>query len=155
MSTSVLDRFGPLDWQQLTIEPAGSEDGACDCCGTTTRRAWGFVACDDQGLAGYVVGWTLGKPDHGAVFDLILGRWGDDTGAADRCTVSLDYRVVDGAAAFMVVTRPESAAAQSALVETALAREQVIGTPLAQAVFAVADAVLMKDARVGELRIWT
>ena len=155
MSPSILDHLGPLDWQQLTVEPANGEDGVCDCCGTTTRRVGGFVSCRGKAVAAYFVGWTLDKPDHGAAFDLIVGAWGETTGPSDRSAVFLGYRVVDGSGAFMVVARPGSPVAMSELSGSVLGREQVIGTPLAHQVFAVADAVFMKDPRVAPLREWS
>ena len=93
----------PLDWQALDVETSGASEGHCDCCGTATRRVWGFVSNAGQALAAYFVGWTLGRPDHGAHFELILGRWGEAAGADQRAWVVLDHRVVEGEGAFRVV----------------------------------------------------
>lgn len=62
--------------EALRVEPAGVNDyGPCECCGNNSHCVWGFIH-DSQGpLASYFVRWTLGRTlDHGANFDLILGK---------------------------------------------------------------------------------
>jgi hypothetical protein len=100
------------------------------------------------------VGWTEGKPDHGAMFDLILGKWGDSAANDDRYSVALDFRLIDGAPQFMVVDAVNRVTSESALVGTALKRADVIGTPLAPQVFAIVDAVFMSDS-AREVRHWS
>lgn len=128
------------DWRNFEIEESGAAGGHCECCGTTTKRVWGFVTRNGEPAAAYFVAWTQGKPDHGAKFDLILGKWGQSATKGDRCSVALDYRLVDGAPQFMVVDALNRATSGSALVGTALKRSDVIGTPLAVQVFAIVDA---------------
>lgn len=142
----------PLDWQALDVETSGTSGGHCDCCGTETRRVWGFVSDAGEVLAAYYVGWTLDRPDHSARFELILGRWGDEAGAGDRAWVVLEHRVVEGEGAFRVVDAPLPDDGKAELAAAALKRDEVIGTPLAAQVFAIADAIFMKDARLEEVR---
>ena len=85
---------------------------------------------------------------------MILGRWGEEAGADQRAWVVLDHRVVEGEGAFRVVDAPRPDDGKSELAAAALRRDEVIGTPLAAQVFAIADAVFMKDARLEELRGW-
>lgn len=54
----------------------------------------------------------------------------------------------------MVVDRADGATGFAELAEHALKRDEVIGTPLAQQVFSIVDAVFMKDPRVAELQEW-
>lgn len=143
-----------MDWNDLVIEQARSDEGVCDCCGTTTRRVRGLVSSAEGTVAAYLVAWTLGRPEHGAFFDLIIGKWESETTAGDRAVVSLEYRVAEEGAAFMVVDRADGAAGFAELAEHALKRDEVIGTPLAQQVFALVDAIYMKDPRVAELQDW-
>lgn len=128
-----------LDRKSLAVEPVGESQGQCDCCGTTTKRVWGWVHHDDTTLAAYFVGWTEGMPDHGVTFDLALGRWGEGSGPNDRQSVALDYR--HDANAFMVVDASGRTADRPEIASIPLSRADVIGTPLAQQVFAISDAV--------------
>jgi hypothetical protein len=139
-------------FDQLTVFPKGAHDfGPCDCCGDYSRSVNGFVNQGDKTIAAYVVHWTLSHLEHGAHFDLILGKWGEKTETADRCAVSLEYRALETGPAFMVIDATERPVADHELVSRALKRNDVIGHSIAEKVFAVADAVLFKDERLKEL----
>jgi hypothetical protein len=139
--------------EQLSVEPDGGNDtGLCGCCGNRSRCVWGFVRSPAGPVAAYFVNWTLGRvPDHGASFDLILGRWGEGTSAEDRVAVALAYRLLEGGPAFMVIDAGGRPAAGGGLAGRALFRDEVVGLPVAGEAFAVVDAVLVQDARVAEL----
>jgi hypothetical protein len=139
----------------LYVMQTGQNTGHCDCCGTATRRVWGFVSCEGVTVAAYFVGWTIGRPDHGAAFDLIFGAWGDGAKPETRAAIALDFRVVDGTPQYMVVDAEGRPPASSDLVANALARVDVIGSPLAAQVFEIVDAVYLGDATLDELRRWT
>src|SRR5262245_45445756 len=98
-----MQRHGALNWKDLRLQTLKSQDGACDCCGTTTRRVWGFVGYEHGTVAAYFVGWTLGKRDHGAAFDLIVGAWGPNATSEQRGAVALEYRVGDHGPGFAIV----------------------------------------------------
>lgn len=138
---------------ELQVEPTGSADfGPCECCGNNSRRVWGRVRTPTAALAAYFVHWTLTRVrDHGANFDLIIGRWGEGASARDRLLVALDYRLLESGPGFMVIDAAGRPAASSELVGRALSRAEVIGRPIAQQAFAIVDAVLAQDARVAEL----
>jgi len=139
----------------LAIEAAGAVDlGPCPDCGTDTRRVWGHVRRGGDPFAAYFVEWTIGRPDHGAFFDLIVGDWGEGTSSADRWGCSLDYRIIEGKGAFMVIDSSQRPLASSNLVGNLLARRHIIGTERAGAVFALVDAVLLQEPRIGEIRSW-
>jgi hypothetical protein len=135
------------------LEHFGESDGRCDCCGTRTKRVWGFVRRIGEPIGAYFVSWTEGKPDHGAAFDLILGKWGDDATRNDRFSVALDYRLVDNIPTWMVVDAVNRVTSKSTLVGAAFKRTDVIGTPLAPQVFAIVDAVYVSTG-IEELRTW-
>jgi hypothetical protein len=143
-----------LDRRSLEIEPSGAKSGHCDCCASATNRVWGFINRREQTIAAYFVGWTAQQPDHGASFDLILGRWGGSAASQDRYVVALDYRIVDASGQFMVVDAEGRLPSGSDLAGSALKRSEVIGTPLAPQVFALVDAIVLGDQRLGELREW-
>lgn len=139
---------------QVRVETTGATDiGPCECCGDTTHRVWGLVYRDDNAEASYFVEWTRGQVStHGAHFDLILGLWGDGTTSRDRFAVSVAFRRGPRGPEFMVVDAAERAIASSPLVGTAMARAQVIGTPIAARVFEVLDQIWLQDRRIAELQ---
>lgn len=149
-----MQHFGVLKWEDLSLETSGSQDGNCDCCGTSTRRVWGFVRHPRGLLAAYFVGWTLGKRDHGASFDLIVGPWGEGALPERRGAISLKYGATDEGSGFAVIDAASRPTASNKLVGCALARSEVIDTPLAKRCFAIADAVLIKGPRIAEIRVW-
>ncbi len=138
---------------ELSIEPSGSFDcGPCECCGGNSRRVWGYAHRADHTEAAYFVQWTLGHVDeHGAHFDLILGRWGEGADPRDRSAVSLEFRRTDHGPAFMVIDAASRDFASKELVGRALARSEVLGTPLATRAFAIVDAIWLQDARIEEI----
>src|SRR5262245_46215205 len=134
-----------LDWHALTVEPDGITDfGPCPDCGNMSRTVWGYVRMGDETLAAYYVTWTQNMPRHSAHFELIIGKWTEDSTAQDRQVAALAYRIVDGQGSFMVIDpsqRPEDAN----LASSHLRRDQVVGKPIADIIFAIVDAVYMKD----------
>jgi hypothetical protein len=135
------------------LEVAGQQDvGLCDCCNAMSRSVWGYVHQGAATEAAYLVHWTLGHvAEHGAHFDLILGRWGDDATAADRFAVSLEFRPTERGPAFMVIDAKGRPVSESELVGRALSRDEVIGTPLAKRAFDVIDFIWLQDHRIQEV----
>ncbi|WP_027584568.1 hypothetical protein [Bradyrhizobium sp. Ai1a-2] len=138
---------------KIEIDPTGSNDtGVCDCCGHSSRCVWGEAYADGRCVAVYFVHWTLEHvPDHGASIELIIGQWGEGTSAQHRIAIALAYRLMEGIPSMMVINASAMPVARSPLVGRALCRDDVIGTPLAQNAFSIADAVLAQDHRVAEL----
>lgn len=134
---------------RLTIETMGESGGHCECCGNESRSVWGMVYDGEAAVAAYWMHWTVGHlSEPGANLDLIIGRWGDETSADDRVTVSLLHRQQpDGTPAVMVIDAADRPVANGDLARTSLARADVIGTPLAAKVFSLVDAVYEQDSR--------
>lgn len=136
---------------KYTVEHAGETCFPCECCGGTTRRVWGWLHPDAGDSSAYFVQWAEGQVDsHGAFFDFVIGRWGEGTTAADRSFAALEFRRLDTGPGFMVI----DAAARgdhTSIAASALARAQVVGTPLAALLFELADAVWLQDERIREL----
>jgi hypothetical protein len=139
--------------EPLTVEAIGCNDyGPCECCGNNSRSVWGFVNSPSGTLAAYFVHWTLGRVmDHGANFDLIIGTWGEGTSSSDRCLVALAYRLRATGPEFMVIDADQRPCARNDVANTSLCRSDVIGHPIAEQAFAIADAVLAHDTRIAEL----
>ena len=126
--------------------------GPCECCGDLSRSASGMVRLDDEPYAAYQVHWTnqqVGR--HGAEFYIILGQWGDGTTAADKFAVALHFFVESDRFGFTVVDADQTPMASHPLVGRALPRESVIGTPLAQEVFKLVDAIWLEDENISEV----
>ena len=144
-----------IDWRSFKIEQSGASDGLCECCGSFTKRAWGLVHRNSgEAVAAYFVGWVQHRPDHGATFDLILGKWDASATKDDRYAIALDYQMAEGSPQFMVIDAVRRLAVYAELATSALQRSEVIGTPLAPQVFALIDAIYMGDSRLDELRTW-
>jgi hypothetical protein len=144
----------PVSGTALSIEQAGEATfGPCACCGRPTRRVWGFAYRSDGGAeAAYYVEWVPGAvPEHGAAFDLVVGRWGDGASPADRAAVSLAFRPTERGPEFMVVDAGGRPHASGRLAAVALDRDAVLGSEMAPRAYAVVDAVWLGDARIAEL----
>lgn len=122
----------------------------CDCCGTVTRRFSGIVHADDATLAAYSVVWTAAHQDRLAYVDLVLGQWGEPASNADRFAVLLECNLGDGNLPVRVIDAVPDRT--KALASRHLRREEVIGQPLAQEVFAIIDAIWLQDPHIEELR---
>jgi hypothetical protein len=129
-----------------------SEFGPCPDCGQKTKRVWGYLYRDDAAIAAYFVEWTPSHEQRDAVFDLIIGTWGEGAGPEQRKAVSVAYRVLQTGPSFMVQDANARKIGSSSLVSEALNRSDVIGRPIAEKVFAVCDAVYIGDPRIAELR---
>lgn len=91
-------------------------------------------------------------PHRDAAFDLILGKWGEAAGPDDRRAISVGFRVLDTGPSFMVQDASARRIGSSSLVSTALDRKDIVGTPIAPAVFDICDLIYLADPRIAELR---
>jgi hypothetical protein len=136
----------------LVVEPTGENVHGPNQRGHRSRCVWGFVHGPDGAVAAYFVHWTVGHvAEYWPNFDFILGPWGEGAEAAQRRLVALEYRLLETGPAFRVINGSRRPAAAGDLVGRALRRSQVVGRPVAQEAFAVADAVLAQDGRLAEL----
>lgn len=124
----------------------------CTCCGHETRRITGELHQGDSVVGVYLVQWAIGRPDHPPIIDLVLGDWGESAGPADRVLVSLIYMPRKGGGLVSIVNAAERRVDISALFELALAREQVIDTPLAPLVFQIIDALWITEPRIAAVK---
>lgn len=138
-----------LDNSTFEVEALGESQGHCDCCGNVSRRVWGLVHQENgPTLAAYWMHWTVEHIEsQGANLHLVLGKWGAGTGADDRYSVALVHRdQQDGSPSLMVIDATDRFNDET-LAATALARSDVIGTPLAEQVFSIVDAIYLQDRR--------
>src|SRR5689334_19689163 len=129
-----------------------SDFGPCECCGDVSRRATGMVRRDGDAYAIYHVDWTTQQvARHGAEFYLLLGRFGEGTTAADKFLVALHFFIEPDTFGFMVVDANQTPMATHPLAGRSLTREDVVGTPLAQEVFDLVDAIWLNDGNIAEV----
>jgi len=117
-----------------------------------TSRVWGYVERGDATVAAYFVEWTPGHEEKHANFDLIVGKWGEDADASERQAIALEYLQFENGLAFRVADAASRKAGASSLVSKALDRDSVIGTPIAELVYAICDLIYLEDHRIAELR---
>lgn len=130
------------------VETEGAESTLCDCCGTQTQKIWGWLHQGDSTLLNYFVRWTEGHPEAGADINLLMGKWGDEAGPVDRSCVSLHLFLQDDQTpAFRVVDARQDFFGEDKLALNGLQRSEVMGTPLADAVFAALDSIWCQDER--------
>lgn len=126
--------------------------GHCDCCGKQSKTVWGDLADSSGTRALYFVQWTVNEPGHMPNFDIVLGPWGSETAPGDRVLVSLLYQPRTGGGSFMVASGKGRRADDRSLCGRALARADVIGTPLANETFSLVDALWLTEPRIKEIR---
>lgn len=135
---------------EYDVEAMGEAVGRCACCGAVSRSIWGVVhLVGAETVASYFATWTPGAvlAAHPVNMDVILGAWGEGTGAADRVGVSLLYAEAGGGPALTVIDAKSGKLAKNPLVGAALGRDEVMDTPVAGTVFGIFDAVVAQDAR--------
>jgi len=137
---------------QIIATPWNESTATCDCCGRPSKTIWGSLSTNDKTLAVYYIHWTVNAPEHSANIDVLVGEWGEGKTAQNRVLVSLLFQPSPGGGAFMVVDGPGRPADSRDLCERALRRAEVVGTPLAQEVFALVDAIWLTEPRIAEVQ---
>ncbi|NPC59397.1 hypothetical protein [Caenimonas soli] len=136
----------------IVATPWKESIGTCACCGRTSKTIWGDLAQGELTVALYFVQWTLGAPEHAPNIDLVVGPWGDEAKPEHRLAISLLYHPAQGGGSFMVIDGEGRRTDDRFLCGRALKREDVVGTPLAQEVFALVDAVWLTEPRICEVK---
>lgn len=137
---------------EVVVTPLSQSEATCDCCGRTTKTVWGDLGIPNKTLAVYYVSWTRDAPDHTPNIDLILGPWGQDSDPSQRVLVSLLYKPGPDGGSFMVIDSDHRLLNKRDICSKGLRRVEVVGTPLADQIFAFVDAIWLLDPRVSEVR---
>ncbi len=108
----------------------------------------GFVSTlEGAARAVYFVRWAPGRPQHGAVVALSIGRWGGAS-AAERACFAFDLRV-DERPGFMVAEAGSSPfSIQKDVLGRMLTREEALASPQKQEAFDILDAIGEQDGRL-------
>jgi len=143
-------------WDDFALEQSDQSGGHCECCGKETVRVNGNVIDGETFVALYTVVWTKGVRSHGAEFSFIFGAWGEGTTLKDRSVVLLDFNCSEENG-FGFRIADDVLQRRGNLEEFAsnfLDRGALIGSAFTPFLFAVADAVYMKEMRLDEIRAW-
>lgn len=143
-----------LRWQEVVVLPEESEMVRCDCCGAPARRIEGSLLHREEPVGRYTARWRPGERDHACRFVLYLGDWGGRR-PGERSVAAAD--LVPGLAGGFVL-RDDTPRLMRALAPWRprfVRRAEAIGKPLGQRIFALLDAVVVKDQRLRELREWS
>ena len=147
-----------LRWQEIALVPEGEEDVPCEGCGLPAVRVEGRLAHQEAHLARYAVRWRPDDPWHPGRHVLYLGDWtgrdGTGSGADARVVAVADYR---GGPDHGFTLRDDAAALTRALDPWRphrVRRAEAIGRPLGERLFAMLDAIHVKDPRLAAMRAW-
>ncbi len=134
------------------IVPTDSFDGPCECCGDLNRVVSGRVCDDAEDKAVFLVSWTLGRVDRGAVFAIVLGDLAPGSPKRGRFGASIAYELAPDGPRF-AITEPEVPMIQSLEADCLMpSRRELVMTSREHAMVAAADFVLGFDDRIAELR---
>lgn len=98
----------------------------------------------------YRVHWTPNKVQKdGARFYLVIGPIGEGVSPAERHGVALEY--IPSKGGFTVLDADRKFPATDSLVGRLLSRKEVVGTPLAEEVFALVDTIWLQDQNIAEI----
>lgn len=145
----------PLRWQEIVVLPEAEEDVTCDHCGFPARRVEGRLVHTEAPVGRFTVRWRPGRPDHPARHVLYLGDWtrrGQAPGGPQAAVAEFRGGVAHG---FYLRDDPEAVlAALKPWRPRFVRRADAIGQPLGDLIFAMLDAIHVKDDRLAELREW-
>lgn len=135
------------------IEPDGTNDfGPCSCCGNYSRCVWGYVHSKSEPVAAYYVQWTLNRiGDHGVNFDLVIGKWGEDSTVCDRAIVSLAFRPFEFGANITPIDSKGRLPRAENLAQLELPASEVFERPIGQQALLFVNCILTQDQRVPDI----
>jgi len=132
------------------LEDSFIDQPGCECCGHRNFCVSGWVEDNSSDIAQYYVYWTEGRPDHGACFDLIIGKAGPNDSPGNRSAVSLSYSI---AAESLMFIEPSSRAFASGRAKYCKFHSpHSISPDLAADATGLVNFVLSNDSRLVGLR---
>ena len=136
-----------MEWQTLEITENEVDKMPCDCCGKTTTRVGGEVWKGKEWLGFFFVQWTEGHRSPGPQFRIFTGDWADGSTPEQKWLVVLEYSFEHRS--FMIMDNHSD---QVWADLTYLNRNDILGTEYVEHIFAMVDAIFMKDSRLEWIR---
>ncbi len=143
-----------LRWQEVVVIPETEEDVPCDCCRLPARRAEGRLLHREAEVARFSVRWRPGVPDHPARHVLYLGDWSRRSAEAQPAVAAAEYHGGEDHGFRLRDDTPAILRALNPWRPRFIRRGDAIGQPLGDRLFAMLDAVHVKDPRLQEIRSW-
>jgi hypothetical protein len=144
-----------MRWQEIVVIPEVEEPTTCDCCGRPARRAEGRLTRHEAPLARFTVRWCPDDPGHPARHVLYLGDWQRRGGMQGGPAVAAaDYRGGAGHGFYLRDDAPQLLKSLKPWRPHFIRRQDAIGQPLGERLFAMLDAIHVKDPRLQEIRGW-
>ena len=144
-----------MRWQEIVVLPEVEEEVTCDCCGKPARSAEGRLEHREVPIARFTFRWRPTDPSHPARHVLYLGDWTRKGGMDDGPAVAAaDYL---GGEKHGFYLRDDAAQLLKMLKSWRpryIRRADAIGTPLGEKLFAMLDAIHVKDPRLQGIRAW-
>ena len=143
-----------LRWQEVVVLPDADEAVACECCKGPARRVEGRLLRHEAELGRFSVRWRPGVRAHPARHVLYLGDW--TRGRADHppSVAAADYPGGADAGFRLLDDTPVLLRALGPWRPRYIRRADAIGLPLGERLFAMLDAIHVKDQRLAEIREW-
>ena len=143
-----------LRWQEVVVIPEAEEDGPCECCGFPARRAEGLLLHREAEAGRFSVRWRPGVADHPARHILYLGNWSSRSIEDGPAVAAADYRGGEDHGFILRDDTPQLLKALKPWRPRFIRRHDAIGQPLGERLFAMLDAIHVKDPRLQEIRGW-
>jgi hypothetical protein len=144
-----------MRWQEIVVIPEIEENVTCDCCGLPARSAEGRLVHREEPLGRFTVRWRPGVPEHAARHVLYLGDWNRKGGMDDGPAVAAaDYMGGESHGFYLRDDTPVILKALKPWRPHFIRRADAIGKPLGEVLFAMLDAIHVKDPRLQEIRSW-
>ena len=135
-----------LAWEDITVVAGQITRIPCDCCNTTTTVLRGDLEHGATWIGFYDVRFTDGHSDVFPIFQVYTGDWSQGAPKESRWCFGADFNAALGG--FMLRDTSEDVFHIDA---TTLDRSDILGSPFAAEVFAMLDAIIMKDSRLQEI----
>jgi hypothetical protein len=133
----------------FSLEQGPEEAGAmCDCCGTRSMTAHGFVYRTGTPFAVYYAGWSDQHPERGVTMAIATGEWAERSGPPARTSIGVEARPTPREIQFTVVGPENSPWGETPLFGRMLSRESALDSPSLKATLEVAELVARTDSRV-------
>ena len=136
---------------ELKATPWKENVTECACCGKRSRTFWGDLSDANGPRAVYYVHHTMKVLDdaHAPLIDIVVGPWGESAKAQDRILATIACH--PGGAGVMVVDAAGRPLDTRDVCGRALARQESVGTPFANELFAYVDTIMLQDTRMHEV----
>lgn len=135
-----------MRWEDICVSERQTDQTKCDCCREVTTRATGDLSFKGDFKAWYDVFFSANSLTHPPMISIYVGDWSEDAAPDARWGA----RVVWHTEGCMLVDWDVETKEDIDLF-TPLDRNDILGSDFAIEVWAMVDAVIMKDSRLKEL----